>query len=364
MRSRYHFSIFARIKRRFSGTFRVYDRALKITREGWFLVGFIFAVGIAAINTGNNLLYLVLAVMLGTVVASGVLSEESVRRVWLERTLPTEVWAGEQFQIYYSVTNRRRRLTAYGLRIEESRIKAARKAFIMQVPPGGRAVEVGAYKAEKRGVLTLDEVKVSTKFPFGFFDKIRLIKLPARVIVFPRPAKVDEQTVSGAEKGTADNFGARGEGPDLFTLRPYVEGDSLRSIHWKATARTDSLVSKETRAENLPTLSVILDTTGYARPRDDDALENAISLAAGYVKKFIEDDYLVRLITPAGEAPFGTGATHLRRIMTRLALFEPPAQPRRLPAMRPDENKIVIALKTVSKPTILQADAQREKVSL
>ncbi len=364
MKSRYRFDIFEKIRRRASGTFQVYDRALRITREGWFFTGFIFAVGIAAINTGNNLLYLIIAVMLGIIVASGVLSEEFVRRLRLQRILPSEVWAGKEFRIHYSITNPRRWLTAYGIRIREGRIEAVREAFFIQIPPRGRTAGDGIYKARRRGRLPLGKVKLATKFPFGFFEKIRLIKIPDQILVFPRPAEVDKQAASGAEKGTAENFGAHGEGPDLFALRAYTDGDSLRRIHWKATARTDSIISKETRAENLPTISVVLDTAGYVRGRDDEALENAISKAAGYAKMFIENGCLVRLASSTGEVPFGAGAAHLRRLMTHLALFDPPDQPHRLPNFRPNENKVIISLKTGAKPIILQSDLQSEKISL
>ena len=63
-------------------------RRLKLTREGKYLIGITFGVGFAAINTGNNLLYLLLGMLLSLIVVSGVLSELSLRKLTVVRRLP------------------------------------------------------------------------------------------------------------------------------------------------------------------------------------------------------------------------------------------------------------------------------------
>ena len=68
-------------------------RALRATRAGWCFIAIIFGVGFAALNTGNNLLYLVLALMLAFLVLSGLLSEASLRGLRVERHLPRELFA-------------------------------------------------------------------------------------------------------------------------------------------------------------------------------------------------------------------------------------------------------------------------------
>ena len=69
-------------------------RKLRPTRVGWFFVGGVLSIGIAAVNTGNNLLYFVLAMMLGAIVVSGILSERNLRGLWVERSVPGDVTAG------------------------------------------------------------------------------------------------------------------------------------------------------------------------------------------------------------------------------------------------------------------------------
>ena len=68
-------------------------RQLRPTRAGWVFLSVILGVGFAALNTGNNLLYLVLSLMLAFLTLSGVLSESALRGVRLRRELPREVFA-------------------------------------------------------------------------------------------------------------------------------------------------------------------------------------------------------------------------------------------------------------------------------
>src|SRR6202034_1591750 len=63
-------------------------RRLKFTREGKFFVGITLGVGFAAINTANNLLYLLLGMLLALIVVSGIMSELSLRDLTVVRRLP------------------------------------------------------------------------------------------------------------------------------------------------------------------------------------------------------------------------------------------------------------------------------------
>ena len=69
-------------------------RRLRFTREGKVFIGITFGVGFAAVNTGNNLLYLVLGLLLSLVILSGVLSEIALRGLEFRRRLPRRAYAG------------------------------------------------------------------------------------------------------------------------------------------------------------------------------------------------------------------------------------------------------------------------------
>ena len=69
-------------------------RRLKFTREGKFFVGITLGVGFAAINTANNLLYLLLGMLLALIVVSGIMSELSLRDLTVVRRLPLRAQVG------------------------------------------------------------------------------------------------------------------------------------------------------------------------------------------------------------------------------------------------------------------------------
>src|ERR1043166_7818399 len=72
-------------------------RRLSFTREGRLIVILSVGVGFAAINTGNNLLYLLLGWLLSFIIASGLLSEMTLKRLTVERRPPARVFAGAAF---------------------------------------------------------------------------------------------------------------------------------------------------------------------------------------------------------------------------------------------------------------------------
>ena len=80
-------------------------RKLKFTREGKYYLGITLGVGFAAINTGNNLLYLLLGMLLSLIVVSGVMSDLSLRRLTVTRRLPVRAQVGRAHLVEIEVYN-------------------------------------------------------------------------------------------------------------------------------------------------------------------------------------------------------------------------------------------------------------------
>ena len=99
-------------------------RVLRPTRAGWIFLAIILGVGLAALNTGNNLLYLVLSLMLSFLALSGVLSESALRGIQIKRRLPREIFVGRDNSILIEVTNSQKRVAAYALVVED-RLRSA-----------------------------------------------------------------------------------------------------------------------------------------------------------------------------------------------------------------------------------------------
>ena len=116
-------------------------RRLRFTRAGWLFTAGALAIGIAAIPTGNNLLFLLLGSMLGFIAVSGWLSEQSIQRLRIERRVPRGVTAGKPFRIGYRVRNGKRRMPSLAVELREPQLGAgvsphARSAWLSSLAPG------------------------------------------------------------------------------------------------------------------------------------------------------------------------------------------------------------------------------------
>ena len=154
-------------------------RRLSPTRAGWCFFALTFGVGFAALNTGNNLLYLVLSLMLAFLVLSGVLSESALRGVAVRRRLPRELYAERDAWIGIEIANRQRRVVAYALVVEDRwiddhrRERSAGRCFALRIAPGASEQRSYRLRPERRGELAFAGFVVSTRFPFGLFSKSR-----------------------------------------------------------------------------------------------------------------------------------------------------------------------------------------------
>jgi uncharacterized protein (DUF58 family) len=106
---------------------------------------------------------------------------------------------------------------------------------------------------------------------------------------------------------------------DLRALRPYVPGDELRHLHWKATARTGQLMVREHVDPAQPWCVVVLDTRRDVL--DADAFEAAVEIVASVLWAAVEQDRPVRLATTGGlVCDIRSGRTALRAAADQLCL--------------------------------------------
>lgn len=269
-------------------------RKLRPTRAGrWFLVG-ILVVGFAAVNTGNNLLYFVLGMMLGAIIVSGILSERNLQGVEVERAVPADAYAGTAAALAYLVTPRAGRflpVLALELRDRDEDGGFGPLVRIVRVDRGKTRRKPYERVFPRRGVSAIGEIEVATTFPFGLFRKSRRMALASDVRVRPR---VPELEAPDAETGRDEGHApapARGEGLELFGLRDLASGDDARRIHWKATARVGRPIVKETTRDQPPSVVVKLEL----ELSEDARIEAAVERAAGLASAFVREGFAVGL---------------------------------------------------------------------
>jgi uncharacterized protein (DUF58 family) len=231
-------------------------------------VGVTLGVGIAAVNTGNNLLYLVLGLMLSTVLVSGVLSELALRRISIERTLPTRAFAGTECLIELVLFNGKRWLPSFSLRVED-RVPGTtteRRAYFLKVPPQKRETACYRRTPERRGRMQFAGYRVSTRYPFGLIEKGRVLEDPAELLVYPRLSP-DETAREGLAPERSEVPSSHiGPGHDIAGIREYRSEDEARSIHWRRTAALGKLVVRERHRDAVARLTLVVDN---GRPPED-----------------------------------------------------------------------------------------------
>src|SRR2546428_6333927 len=144
-------------------------RTLWPTRDGWWCLGAALGLGFAAINTGNNLFYLLVSMLLGLIIVSGVLSEQSIRRVRVEAALPAELFAGQAALVAARVVNRKRWRTSYSITVEV--LGGGHRAYLAKLEGGGARLVTWQETPRARGRWRGAGFKVATRVPVGLFVK-------------------------------------------------------------------------------------------------------------------------------------------------------------------------------------------------
>jgi uncharacterized protein (DUF58 family) len=298
-------------------------RSTRITSEGVQFLLFTLAIGVAAINTGNNLFYLLLAMMLSLILISGIVAEHSLRRLEFHRHLPDHLMVNEPADATLVVKNGKSRFPSFSLRLSDvsDGRELGQGLEIHQLLPGGSRLLPYQLVAPRRGRLQLDGIRVGTEFPFGLFMKRAFYPLSETVIVCPQLKPVNERLLQGLlTAGTELSVHRRGHGNDLYNLRLYQAGDDSRKIHWPTTARTSQLTVRETEAEDQRRAVVYVSTVA---PASHDALfEQALSIAASIIRLLAQRGYLLQLVVGTSRSGFGQGDLHFLELLRMLALCE------------------------------------------
>ncbi len=231
-------------------------RTLRVTRAGRTYLLLTVGIGLGALNTGNNLLYLVLGVQLATIVASGVLSEASLRGLQLRRLGAEAAYAGEPFVYRWAIS--RKRGTAFALTLSETHPEVTGRASLSLLRPKAEVVVRGRLEAPRRGPYALRGVRVTTTFPLGLFEKGRVLEVPGELLVYPRrvPApRADFFSDAGQGVRPSRRFLREGDG-DTAGLRLLRAGEDARRVHWLKSALGGAPLRVERDTEE--TRSVVL----------------------------------------------------------------------------------------------------------
>jgi uncharacterized protein (DUF58 family) len=325
---------------------------IRITKVGLWFVLFTFVLAVSATNTGNNTLYMTLAMMFGVLVVSGVASRQNVRGLTFALDPPTEVFANRPFEVGFTLASRAALSSRWFLVLELS--GASQPRLVAHLPR--RGVSRGRFDLliKSRGRHRLPNAHVSSLFPFGLFRKGTRHRVDRELLVFPELFPSDPSPISEIDRAGDDASRRAGAGHELYSLRAFRPGDDPRGVHWKQTARTGRMVYTERASETNRRLSVLFDNgVGVLEegPRRD-RFERLVSEAATVAVEHLARGYEVELVTRDRRWPFAGGSRQRLAILEALALVEPqPLQAGSSPLLSSDPRSPMIRL---------QLEAERE----
>jgi uncharacterized protein (DUF58 family) len=340
-----------------------YKMEYKITREGWIYIGGILVVALAALNTGNNLLFLILASLIAIILMSGILSSITLTGVEMRLELPEHIFAGQPVRALVELENEKLTLPSFSLRVEAAKTKKSPVAALLEtpvyfpyLPKRERVRQSVPITFARRGAYRQDAFRIVTRFPFGFLQNARRVELRTEALVYPsvEPAH-DFFEILPALQGALESLN-KGRGQDLYALRSYLPSDSARHVHWKASARLGSLMVREfTREEDCrvllvldPHISTHRATQGVTPPASaPERFERAVTLCAAIAWHFFERNAQLQFRTAGLETPLASAEENIFAILRHLAQAQPlPPDPQHLLlsdlAASPDLFKVIV----------------------
>lgn len=322
-----------------------YKIEYRVTREGWIYIGGVLLIALAALNTGNNLLFLILASLIAVILMSGFLSWITLSGVNLRLELPEHIFAGQTVRAVAELENEKITLPSFSLRVEAAKPKKGPAGAILETPvffPYIRKQERESQSVPmtfpRRGLYRQDTFRIVTRFPFGFLQKARRLDLKTEAIVYPSVEPTDDlRDILPGLQGAMESM-AKGAGADLYALRDYVATDSVRHVHWKASARTGSLMVREfTRDDDCrvllvldphvrPPIRSLSDAAGAAKVSDhrtNEIFERAVQLCASLAWHFYERNALLQFRSFGFGTPLAQAQEIIFPVLRHLALAAP-----------------------------------------
>ncbi len=349
------------------------DLPFEFTTGGAIYLGLLIIVGFAAWNTGNNLLFIVLAFLTSAFIISFVIGNFGLKKLDVKMRFPETIFAEESTPLIVSLHNHKRIIPTYSITTEvrgKEREKSLILHDILKILPAKIAEKIARppllkhtldyfvyiprndsienkteHIFKKRGRFIIKDFELSTRFPFGFFrHRRRLSAQEAEIIIFPKIEPIEMEILRLPFEMGNQILPKKGAGQDLLTLREYQAQDDLRHVDWKATARANRIIVRDFAAEDERRMTVIFDTrirqTGKEKSKSlrerieeeqkgehssaiSRKFDKGVSQTASLLAYFDEEQSEIRLIIDTQIGEFGIGKTHLYDCLKRLALIEP-----------------------------------------
>lgn len=269
-------------------------------------------IGFAAVNTGNNLLFLVVSGLLAFMSVTGLAGMYNIKKLIPDLHPPEEIYAGIPATFSLSVKNSKRFLPSFLIRLE---CRTDQAVVVPLVIPNAICHAPVLITFNQRGEVPLGLITISSPYPVGFFTRYWRFEIDSMVTVFPAP--IVTASVGGGEGTQAAGVGLRRErglSGELERIYPYSGSEPIRMIHWKHSARSHELLVKGFGMNVVAPLVIDLDALpGHG-------VEERLSRAVWLVQRWGRERP-VGMLLGGRTLPAGIGKRHSLMLLKELALY-------------------------------------------
>ncbi len=283
---------------------------IKVKKSGYIFMVVSILLGVGAVNTGNNLLYIVVSGMLSFMLVSGMIARYNLRGVKVSIVPPEDIYAGREAKFKIIVRNEKR-FPSLLIRV---RIEGAKEDALILTLKERKEIDY-PFKFTKRGRVDFINLYLISDFPVGMFERIKIVTVRCDFIVFPEPKKWFYMSgmAEGKEHSELAEYMSKRGRDDIRALKEY-EGEPVRFIHWKATAKRGELVVKEMEEKIKKPFVVDLNHI-------EGTLEDKVSKATYLIDKLMKEGYAVGLKAGNTYIKPSSGNSHRRKMLAFLALL-------------------------------------------
>ena len=216
---------------------------------------------------------------------------------------PARLRAGSPARIDLVLQNKGRRSTP--LISAHDSVQGSRGAALLLAPIAPKRDARIAYRlpTSRRGVIKVGPLDLTLGDPLGLTKaKVRAAEV-TNLMVHPQLIELRPLVAIAGHDPTADQQPIRSlanSGDEFFALRPYVVGDELRLVNWRASARSDDLVVRQEERPKTGRVTVVLDRRKEIY--DTDGFERAVSAALSALHSGFRGGDSLRFLTSAGPA--------------------------------------------------------------
>jgi uncharacterized protein (DUF58 family) len=254
---------------------------VRLTKVGIAYVLSTIVLAVAAVNTGNNALYIGVAFMLGCLLLSGMASKGGLKHLDVEILDIDEAWAERVVGGRLRLRNRSRIWAVRDVILVSNAL--AQAVYVPLVERRGETVLDASFRFMRRGLAKVSSIDSYTRYPFGFVLKKRRLHVDSEVVVLPKIVDDDaanEQFTAVSGEHVSSN--RLGHGTEIHSFREFTRGDSLRHVHWKKSASLGRWIMKQTSIETARSINVVVDPYKPAQV-DDEHFEEMITAAASFI---------------------------------------------------------------------------------